>query len=170
MTFLGELGAVGELTGAVTPRLKKICQNFNDCGIDTKWSHKIIGRLWAKVITYSTLNTLTSVFKVPNGRLLENEESILLVKQLLAEGEAVAKARGVEPIVDDLYELFVEVVKESTNNLSSMLQDILNGRPTEIEAQSGAIAGYAKKFGIEVPRHQMMASILRLFEQWPMER
>ena len=170
MTFIGELGAVGELTGAVTPRLKKICQNFNDCGIDTKWSHKIIGRLWAKVITYSTLNTLTSVFKVPNGRLLENEESILLVKQLLAEGEAVAKARGVEPIVDDLYELFVEVVNESTNNLSSMLQDILNGRPTEIEAQSGAIAGYAEKFGIEVPRHQMMASILRLFEQWPMER
>ena len=99
MTFIGELGEVGELTGAVTPRLKKICQNFNDCGIDTKWSHKIIERLWAKVITYSTLNTLTSVFKVPNGRLLENEESILLVKQLLAEGEAVAKARGVEPIV-----------------------------------------------------------------------
>lgn len=167
MTFLGELGEVGELTGAVTPRLKKICQVFNESGIETKWSHKIIGRLWAKVITYATLNTLTSIFKVPNGRLLENDESILLVKQLLAEGEAVAKARGVEPIVDDLYDLFVNVVNESSNNLSSMLQDILNGRPTEIEAQSGAIAKYAEKFGIEVPRHQMMASILRLFEQWP---
>ncbi|MGW8194832.1 MAG: ketopantoate reductase family protein [Desulforhopalus sp.] len=171
MTFLGELGEVGELTGAVTPRLKKICQVFNESGIETKWSHKIIGRLWAKVITYATLNTLTSIFRVPNGRLLENDESILLVKQLLAEGEAVAKARGVEPIVDDLYDLFVNVVNESSNNLSSMLQDILNGRRTEIEAQSGAIAKYAEKFGIEVPRHQMMASILRLFEQWPtMER
>ena len=170
MTFLGELGAVDELTGAVTPRLKKICQVFNDSKIDTKWSHKIIGRLWAKVITYATLNTLTSVFKVPNGRLLENNESIMLVKQLLAEGEEVAKARGVEPIVDDLYDLFVDVVNESSNNLSSMLQDILNGRKTEIEAQSGAIAGYAEKYGIEVPRHQTMASIIRLFEQWPTER
>lgn len=170
LTFIGELGEVGELTGTVTPRLKKICQTFNDSGIETKWSHKIIGRLWAKVITYSALNTLTSIFKVPNGRLLENDESILLVKQLLHEGETVAKARGVEPIVDDLYELFLDVVRESSNNLSSMLQDILNGRRTEIEAQSGAIARYAEKFGLEVPRHQMMASILRLFEQWPQER
>lgn len=170
MTFIGELGEVGELTGAVTPRLEAICQKFNDSGIETKWSHRIIGRLWAKVITYATLNTLTAIFKVPNGRLLENKESILLVKQLLTEGETVAKARGVEPIVDDLFDLFEEVVKESSHNLSSMLQDILNGRPTEIEAQSGAIARYAETFGIEVPRHQMMASILRLFEQWPTER
>lgn len=170
MTFIGELGEVGELTGAVTPRLQAICQKFNDCGIETKWSHRIIGRLWAKVITYATLNTLTAIFKVPNGRLLENEESILLVRQLLAEGEAVAKARGVEPIVDDLFDLFEEVVKESSHNLSSMLQDVLNGRPTEIDAQSGAIARYAEKFGIEVPRHQMMTSMLRLIEQWPTER
>jgi len=170
MTFIGELGDVGELTGAVTPRMEKICKIFNDCGIETKWSHRIIGRLWAKVITYATLNTLTSILKVPNGRLLENEEAVFLVKKLLAEGEAVARARGVQPIVDDLYGLFVDIVRESGDNLSSMLQDILNGRPTEIEAQSGAIARYAEKFGMEVPRHQMMASIIRLFEQWSVER
>lgn len=170
MTFIGELGEVGELTGAVTPRLEVLCQKFNDSGIETKWSHRIIGRLWAKVITYATLNTLTAIFRVPNGRLLENKESILLVKQLLAEGETVARARGVEPIVDDLFDLFEEVVKESSHNLSSMLQDVLNDRKTEIEAQSGAIARYAEKFGIEVPRHQMMASMLRLLEQWPIQR
>lgn len=170
MTFIGELGAVGELTGDVTPRLKEICRIFNESGIETRWSHRIIGRLWAKVITYSTLNTLTSIFRVPNGKLLENEESITLAKQLLAEGEAVAKARGVEPIVDDLFELFQDVCKESADNLSSMLQDIINGRKTEIDAQSGAIVSYAKMFEVEVPRHEMMTSILHLFEQWPIDR
>jgi len=169
LTFIGELGEVGDLTGAITPRVQRICKTFCDSGIETRWSHRIIGRLWAKVITYATLNTLTTVFKVPNGRLLEKEESVQLVKQLLAEGEAVARARGVDNL-GDLYELFEEVIKESANNLSSMLQDILNERPTEIEAQSGAIAGYAEKFGIEVPCHKLMASIVRLFEAWPMER
>lgn len=166
MTFIGELGGVGELTGEITPRVKKICQAFQESGIDTKYSSRIIGRLWAKVITYATINTLSSVFKVPNGRLMQNKESIKLVRQLLQEGEFVAKARGVEPIMDDLFELFEEICRESTDNLSSMLQDILNGRKTEIEAQSGAIARYAKSYGIEVPRHEMMASILRLYEQW----
>jgi len=170
LTFIGELGEVGDLTGDITSRLQRICKNFCDSGIETRWSHKIIGRLWTKVITYSTLNALTTVFKVSNGRLLENEECIRLVKQLLAEGEAVARARGVEIVSGDLYELFEEVVKVSSNNLSSMLQDILNGRPTEIEAQSGALVRYAEKFGLEIPGHQMMASIIRLFETWPMER
>jgi 2-dehydropantoate 2-reductase len=170
LTFIGELGGVGELTGDITPRLKKICKTFCDSGIETRWSHQIICRLWTKVITYSVLNTLSTVFKVPNGRLLENDECIRLVKQLLAEGEAVAKARGVETLSDDLYELFKEVVKVSSNNLSSMLQDILNDRPTEIEAQSGAIVRYAEKYGVNVPGHQMMTSIIRLFEIWPMER
>ena len=47
MTFIGELGDVGELTGAVTPRLKRICDVFTQSGIETRWSHRIIGRLWA---------------------------------------------------------------------------------------------------------------------------
>ncbi len=170
MTFIGELGEIGELTGEVTPRLQEICQIFNDCGIETKWSHRIIGRLWAKVITYSALNTMTSILKVPNGRLLESEESVMLIKELLAEGMAVAKARGVEPLVGDPFTLFEEVCRESYNNLSSMLQDIINGRATEIEAQSGAIAKYAEKYGLKVPRHETMASLIRLFEQWPTEK
>ncbi len=170
LTFIGELGEVGALTGEVTSRLQSIVEVFNESGLETKWSHKIIGRLWAKVITYATLNTLTSILRVPNGRLLEDEESMKLVKQLLKEGEAVARARGVEPVVDDPYELFEEVCKESYNNLSSMLQDIINGRATEIEAQSGAITRYAEKFGLDVPRHETITSIVRLLEKWPMER
>ncbi len=170
LTFIGELGEVGALTGEITPRLQSIVTAFNDSSLETKWSHRIIGRLWAKVITYATLNTLTSLLKVPNGRLLEDTESVTLAKELLAEGEAVARARGVEPIVDDPFALFKEICEESHNNLSSMLQDILNGRATEIEAQSGAIASYAEKFGLEVPRHQTLASLIRLIEKWPMER
>ena len=89
---------------------------------------------------------------------------------LIAEGEAVARARGVEPIVDDLFDLFQEVCKESSNNLSSMLQDIINGKKTEIDAQSGALVKYAEKFEIQAPRHAMMTSLLHLLEKWSVDR
>lgn len=157
---------LGELSGEITPRLEKICNVFNDAGLETKWSHKIISRLWAKVIAYATLNSLTSVLKVPNGKLLQDEKSIELVKELLAEGEKVAKARGFEPLEGELFELFEEVCKESANNLSSMLQDIINQRPTEIDAQSGALCRYAEKFNLEVPRHHTMLLLVELFEKW----
>lgn len=160
MTFLGELN------GKITSRVEQVCQVFNGSGIETKWSHRIVGRLWAKVITYATLNTLTSVLRVPNGKLLEEEESIALVKDLLAEGEAVAMAHGVPPLGAELYDLFEEVCRESANNLSSMLQDILNERPTEIDAQSGAICRYAEMYNLEVPRHRAMVALVSLLERW----
>lgn len=157
---------IGELSGEISPRLEEICRVFNDCGILTKWSHRIIGRLWAKVITYATLNSLSSVLRIPNGKLLEEKESLDLVHSLLGEGEAVAKAHGVQPIEGELFDLFQEVCRESATNLSSMLQDILNEKPTEIEAQCGALCRYAEKYNIEVPRHQMMVSLVHLFERW----
>lgn len=157
---------IGELSGKITPRVEQVCQIFKDSGIETKWSHRIIGRLWAKVITYATLNTLTSILRVSNGKLLEEVESVSLVKDLLAEGEAVAMAHGVVPLGAELYDLFDEVCRESANNLSSMLQDILNERPTEIDAQSGAICRYAERYNIEVPRHRTMVALVSLMERW----
>lgn len=157
---------IGELSGKITARVENISQVFNESGIETKWSHRIIGRLWAKVITYSTINTLSSILKVPNGKLLEEEESIALAKDLITEGEKVARAHGVVPLDAELYDLFVEVCKESTNNLSSMLQDILNERPTEIDAQSGAICRYAEKYNVDVPQHRTMVALITLLERW----
>lgn len=157
---------IGTLSGEITPQIKKITKVFNDSDIETKWSHRIIGRLWAKVITYATLNTMTCVLRVPNGKLLEAEDSIALAKELLTEGETVARARGVDPLGAELYELFENVCRESANNLSSMLQDIINQRPTEVGAQSGAICEYAEKYGIEAPRHSTMVRLVNLLERW----
>ncbi|WP_028579963.1 ketopantoate reductase family protein [Desulfogranum japonicum] len=168
-TYLGELGAVGELAGQVTPRLEKICKVFTESGIEARCSGRIIGRLWGKVITYAALNSLTSILRVPNGKLLEDTESLQLARELIAEGEAVAQARGVEPFVDDLFEQFQQICKESSNNLSSMLQDIINNKKTEIDAQSGTLVKYAEKFGMQAPRHAMMTSILHLLEKWSVE-
>ncbi len=157
---------IGALNGEITPQVEQISNVFNDSGIETKWSHRIIARLWAKVITYATLNTMTSVLRVPNGKLLEAEESITLAKELLMEGEAVAMAHGVDPFGDEFFELFEGVCQESANNLSSMLQDIINQRPTEIAAQSGAICDYAEKYGVEAPRHRTMVKLVGLLERW----
>ncbi|WP_419175811.1 ketopantoate reductase family protein [Desulfosediminicola sp.] len=157
---------LGELNGKVTERVQKIANVFEQCGIETKISQRIIGRLWCKVIVFSAINPLSSLLKVPNGCLTSKMESITLMKRLVDEGRAVAEAYDIDLVYDDLNELLFEACQKSANNLSSMLQDILNDRPTEIDAQNGAICRFAARRGITVPTHETMVELVKLLEKW----
>lgn len=157
---------IGELNGELTPRLEKICRVFSECGIKTQMARRVIGRLWCKVIIYSAINPLSALLKVPNGCLTTRMESITLMKRLLDEGRRVAEVRGIDLVYTDLYELLFDACQRSSNNLSSMLQDILNERPTEIDAQNGAICRYAEEHGVAVPTHQTIVELIKLLEKW----
>ncbi|TKB26867.1 ketopantoate reductase family protein [Desulfopila sp. IMCC35006] len=157
---------IGELNGAFTKRLENINHVLNRCGIETQMVKRIIGRLWCKVITYSAINPVSAILQVPNGSLTSKMESITLMKRLLDEGREVAKSCSIELVYPDLYELLFDACEKSANNLSSMLQDILNEVPTEIDAQNGAICRYAEENGVKVPTHQTMVELIKLLECW----
>lgn len=157
---------IGELNGNFSKRLEDINHVFNRCGIETQMVKRIIGRLWCKVITYSAINPVSAILQVPNGSLTSKMESITLMKRLLDEGRAVANSCSIELVYPDLYELLFDACEKSSNNLSSMLQDILNEMPTEIDAQNGAICRYAEEFGVKVPTHQTMVELIKLLECW----
>lgn len=157
---------VGELDGSLSPRLADIHAAFNRSGLETQMVQDIVGRLWCKVITYSAINPVSAILQVPNGSLTSKMESITLMKRLLDEGRAVADAHAVELVYPDLYELLFDACSKSSNNLSSMLQDILNESPTEIDAQNGAICRYADQYGISVPTHRTMVELIKLLECW----
>jgi len=157
---------IGELDGSLSPRLQWIGKLFNDCGIRTLTSRRIIGGLWCKVIVYAAINPMSSILKVPNGCLTSRMESIMLMKRLLDEGRTVAEACGIDLFRTDLYADLFDACLRSANNLSSMLQDILNERSTEIDAQNGAICRYAEEHGIVVPTHQTIFELIKLLEKW----
>lgn len=157
---------IGELNGEITDRVQKIANVFEESGIATQVASRILGRLWCKVLVFSAINPLSSLLKVPNGCLTGKMESITLMKRLLDEGKAVAEAHGIDLVYTDLYELLFDACQRSSNNLSSMLQDILNDRRTEIEAQNGAICRFASSYGVQVPTHQTMVELVKLLEKW----
>ena len=157
---------IGEVDGSITDRVQKIANVFEASGIATQVVPDIIGRLWCKVIVFSAINPLSSILKVPNGCLTSKMESVTLMKRLLDEGKAVADAHGIDLVYRDLYELLFDACQQSANNLSSMLQDILNERGTEIDAQNGAICRYAEEHGVAVPTHRTMVELVKLLEKW----
>ncbi|MEA3469075.1 MAG: 2-dehydropantoate 2-reductase [Thermodesulfobacteriota bacterium] len=157
---------LGELNGELSPRLKKVSQLFNDCGLKNQMVHRIIGRLWCKVIVYSAINPVSSILRIPNGNLLSRMESVTLMKTLVDEGRRVAEASAIDLVYPDLYELLFNACKQSSNNLSSMLQDLLNDRLTEIDAQNGALCHFAEEKGISTPTQCTMVQLVKLLEKW----
>ena len=160
---------IGELNGTISTRLKAIGDTFNHSGMETQLVQQIVGRLWCKVITYSALNPVSAILQVPNGLLTTKTESITLMKRLLSEGQSVAEAYSIELVYPDLYELLCNACENSAHNLSSMLQDILNEVPTEIDAQNGALCRYAVERGIHVPTQQTMVDLIKLLGYWKPE-
>ena len=157
---------IGELDGSFSKRLENIHNVFNRSGLETVMVKEVVGRLWCKVITYSAINPVSAILQVPNGSLTSKMESITLMKRLLDEGREVADAHSINLVYPDLYELLFDACARSSNNLSSMLQDILNEVPTEIEAQNGAICRYAEEYGLSVPTHRTMVELIKLLECW----
>ena len=135
---------IGELDGKVSKRIKEICRIFNEAGIETRISRNIAKEIWKKTIINCAINTITSILKCKNGEILKNKYALTLLEKICMECIEVAKAEGIE-IKENIFRKVKEVASKTANNYSSMLQDIMKGKRTEIEEINGEIIKIAKK-------------------------
>lgn len=158
-TYLGEIG------GGMSDRVRDYAGIFAEAGLVCTPVHRLMGRLWCKVIVYSAINALSAVLQVKNGQLLASVEAITLMKRLVDEGQQVARAHAVDLVFHDLYGLLFDACRRTEQNISSMLQDILSGQRTEIEAQCGALVQYGEQAGVATPTQQTMVELVKLLER-----
>ena len=157
---------IGELDNRPSARIAKLAQAFSACGIETEVVSGIISSLWCKVIVYSAINPLTAILRVRNGQLLDSLESLDLMRRLLDEGKAVATACAVDLGCADLHDLLLATCRNTAHNISSMLQDVLNGKQTEIDALNGAFCQFAREKNVIAPTHYAMLQLVKLLEKW----
>lgn len=108
--------------------------------------------IWGKLVINAAINPLTAILRVPNGKLLELPSAREVMRELATETAHVAKAENIHLPFDDPVAAAEEVARKTAVNHSSMLQDVLRGAPTEIDAICGAVVKIAKK-------HQFDASM-----------
>lgn len=100
--------------------------------IEIKKQYEIM--LEEKLAINAVINPLTALFKIPNGDILKNRHINKLAKKLTKE---VANSLGHDNEL--LWERILVIAKNTENNKSSMLQDVICKRPTEIESILGFI-------------------------------
>ena len=147
-----------------SPSSKDIAENFSKCRLNGHVSENIKYEIWKKLVFNCALNPVTAILKIRNGGICE--EKLDPLKRLVSrECAAVAKKDGVEFDFD-----FVAAINREfagSTNISSMQQDLLKGKKTEISYLNGAVAELGKKYGIECPVNEALASMINYLESLP---
>ncbi|MCX6777251.1 MAG: 2-dehydropantoate 2-reductase [Candidatus Micrarchaeota archaeon] len=143
-------------------KAKEIAKLFNESGLETRVLENLKEDVWRKLITNCMLNPLTAILEV---RDYEVVVPVLddLREAIVRECVEVAKAEGVE-FEERLREAIDEAISHLTN-YSSMHQDLMKGRKTEIDFLNGKIVEMGKKHGIPTPINESLVSIIKFLEE-----
>ena len=109
----------------------------------------------------AAINPLTALLRVSNGELLERPAARELMQEAATEAALVAAAKGIKLPYANPVEAVEAVAKNTASNISSMLQDVLRGTPTEIDAINGAIIRESEKAGLPAPVNRMLWRLVR---------
>ena len=86
-----------------------------------------------------------------------------MFEALIQEGEAVAKAMGVE-LHGDPRDLVAKGANAPGKHKASMLQDVIASRMTEVDFMNGAIVKWGEKYGVPTPLNRAMWALIKGLE------
>ncbi len=137
---------------------------LNAAGLKAQLGADIDGLVWGKVVINAAINPLTAILRVPNGALVESNETLELMRVVAAEVAAVAEAKRITLPYPDAFERVKQVAQLTATNHSSMLQDVLGHRLTEIDAINGKIVEQGRALGIATPMNAVLTSLVRAIQ------
>jgi 2-dehydropantoate 2-reductase len=145
-------------------RLTAVTNLFNQAGLTTHLVDNVDSLVWGKLAVNCGINPLTALLRVPNGFLAENEPAKQVMMAAARETAVVAQALGITLPYPDAGQRALEVAQATAANHSSMLQDVLRGAPTEIEAICGAVVGNGRRASIPTPINSKLLRMIKLEE------
>ena len=155
---------IGKVDAKASVQMRAIRELFNRAGIETKISQDIKGFLWSKLIVNAGINALAAITRLNNGGLLEYEGSRKILRQAVTEAVKVAKRKRIRLLYDDPLAKVEAVCEATESNVSSMLQDVLRGKRTEIDFINGVVVRFAQELGIAVPVNTMLVDLVKVIE------
>jgi 2-dehydropantoate 2-reductase len=138
---------------------------FLACGLPAGLTDDLDGLVWGKLVVNAGINALSALLRVPNGALAELPNARELLSEAVAEAAAVAQARGVALPYADPIAHTLSVARATAANQSSMLQDILRGSRSEIEAINGAVVREGMRLGVATPVNATLTRLVRALDE-----
>jgi 2-dehydropantoate 2-reductase len=154
----------GELDGRSTERARAIADAFRRAGILGELSSGIRKLRWDKLLWNGAFNTVATLTRRRVGEIIDDPESLKLVRRLMTEALEVARAEGAD-LGDDRIDYYLAHSQKNLRALkTSTQQDLERGKPLEVEALAGAVVRAARRHGVAAPAYETIYALLRLLD------
>ncbi|HEY2516109.1 MAG TPA: 2-dehydropantoate 2-reductase [Polyangiaceae bacterium] len=152
---------LGERSGGTSERLERLAEALRAAGMTAVVSPEIAVVLWTKLLFVEPLGSVGAVTRATADVLRAIPETRALLVQAMREVQAVAAGVGVSVPDANLEQALARVDGLPAGATASMHRDLLEGRPSELEDQTGAVVRIGKKTGVPRPVHDFLyASLL----------
>ena len=152
----------GELV--VSPDIhEKLSGVFAAAGIPLQSSDNVAGTLWSKLVINCAYNAISAITQLPYGRFIDAPGVPEVMRAVVRECEAVAKAAGVT-LPPRLWETVHGVAGTMPTQYSSTAQDLQRGKRTEIDHLNGFVVRKGEALGVETPVNRTLHALVKLLE------
>jgi 2-dehydropantoate 2-reductase len=132
-------------------------------GVPTDISHNVRGALWAKLILNCAYNAVSAITQLPYGKTVAGEGIGDVMKDVVAECLAVAKADGVQ-VPGDVDAAIRKIAETMPAQFSSTAQDLARGKRSEIDYLNGLIVQRGAALGVATPVNRVLWALVKLME------
>lgn len=154
----------GEKSGEISARVLAVARVLEEAGIQVVTPEDMWRTLWWKFMVNVGINQPSAVLKAPYRVFKTSEHAMALMRDTMEEVIRVAKAEGVSLGAEDV-DRFVEIMMTlGDDKMTSMCQDMIAGRKTEVEMLSGELMRLAERHGIDVPVNRTLFEMIKTME------
>ncbi len=143
----------GELDNHRSQRVEWLLDSFKRAGIKTEIPPDIQTAMWMKFLFITVWSGIGAVTRAPIGVWRSLPETRRMAELSLQEIIAVAAARDItlpEEALETAMNIYDAQVPEST---ASLQRDVMAGRPSELDAQIGAVVRFGQETDVAIPQH-----------------
>jgi 2-dehydropantoate 2-reductase len=153
----------GELVVSPEVATPELSAAFAAAGVPLQSSDNVAGALWAKLIVNCAYNALSAVARLPYGRLVQVEGVGAVMRAVVDECLAVARAAGVA-VPGDAHETVRGIARTMPTQYSSTAQDLAGGKRTEIDHLNGYVLRRGEALGVATPVNRALHAMVKAIE------
>jgi 2-dehydropantoate 2-reductase len=153
----------GELIIERSRASDEVAQALIAAGVPTDISDNVRGALWAKLILNCAYNALSAITQLPYGRLVQGAGITAVMRDVVDECLAVAKADDVT-LPGDVDAAVRRIAETVPDQYSSTAQDLARSKPSEIDHLNGLIVRRGEALGVATPVNRLLYAIVKLIE------
>lgn len=154
----------GESDNSTSERTQNLLEAFKNAGVTANIPANIQAALWAKLALMAVNSGIGAITRVPTGQWRSVAGSWKMAQQVAQEVLAVAAGKGIVMPSDSLASTVARLEASAPNSTSSMQRDLMEGRFSELEVQTGAVVRLGLEAGVPTPVNTFIYNSLLLQE------